>query len=337
MSTIYANGLSRRHMVALLGAVSVGAGLSPAWSQGTSPLTGLKPLSTPVKLTLGLGRAAHHSPIIGVKETLKPLGVDLEIADFSRYADARTAIGSGSLDVATIAAGDIAVLLSQDVKSVVAVRGIASSAKYPIVRNGVTLASWKDLPNVKLGVAPGSAVWFQFIAKLNEVGLRYDQLKIVNIQGAGANFVQALQRGDVDAFIHSEPFETTPTIEGFGGPAIALDYSDTKAMGAELGLFVATKNALSEKREAVRRFFLAYGYNESVLQQAPEKFAAAIQTYFGLEPNVAKIVAGKIKLGSVTTKESLTNIAKFLSDNGVIQKDISGEIASFYDDSVLRS
>jgi sulfonate transport system substrate-binding protein len=324
----------KRSILAFLALVASGA---MSWAQEAGSLAGLKPLSPPVKLTLGLGRAAHHSPIIGVKDVLKPLGVDLEIVDFSRYADARTAIATGSLDVSTVAAGDLAVLLSQEVKTVVAVRGIATSKKFPIVRNGVTLASWQDLPKVKVGVPPGSAVWFQFIAKLQEVGLRYDQLKVVNIQGAGANFVQALQRGDVDAFIHSEPFETTPVLEKFGGPATALDYSDTKAVGSELGLFVATKKALADKREAIRRFFLAYAANEQALNASPDKFAEAVQAYFGVDAETAKIVAGKIKLGGVSDKDSLARIAKFLFESGVIQKDVSGEVPNYVDDGLLKA
>lgn len=317
-------------LVALLGS----AFAAPA--QTADPLAGLAPLSPAVKLTLGLGRAAHHSPIIGVKDALKPLGVDLEIVEFSRYADARTAIGAGSLDVSTVAAGDLAVLLSQGVKSVVAVRGIASSSKYPIIRDGVALVAWSDLPKVKIGVPPGSAVWFQFIAKLQEVGLRYDQLKVVNIQGAGANFVQALQRGEVDAFIHSEPFETTPVLEKFGGPARALDYSDTKALGAELGLFVATRTALAQKREAVRRFFLAYAANERRLNASPEAFAGAVQAYFGVDAETARIVAGKIRLGGVSDAASLARIAAFLAESGVIQKDVSADVAAAFDDAVLK-
>lgn len=325
-----------RHLrsFALALAALVGGGLQ---ALAQDPLAGLPPLSPPVKLTLGLGKAAHHSPIVGVKEALKPLGVELEVVDFSRYADARTAIAAGSLDVSTVAPGDIAVLLSQDVKTVVAVRGIATSAKYPIVRTGVALASWADLPKIKIGVPPGSAVWFQFIAKLQETGLRYDQLKVVNIQGAGANFVQALQRGDVDAFIHSEPFETTPVLEKFGGPATALDYSNTKAVGAELGLFVATRTALAQKREAVRRFFLAYAANETTLNASPEAFAKAVQAYFGVDAETAKIVAGKIRLGSVSDAASLSRIAKFLAETGVTQKDVSAEVAAAFDDTVLRA
>ena len=69
---------------------------------------------------------------------------------------------------------------------------------------------------LRLGVPPGSAVWYQFVAKLQELGYRYDQFKPVNIQGAAASFVQAMQRGDVDAIIQAEPTESMPEMGGYG-------------------------------------------------------------------------------------------------------------------------
>ena len=79
-------------------------------------------------------------------------------------------------------------------------------------------------------------MWYQFVAKLVELGYNYGQFTPVNIQGAGPNFAQALQRGDVDAYINAEPTDSLPEIGGFGAPARAIDYSDSKATGAELGL-----------------------------------------------------------------------------------------------------
>jgi sulfonate transport system substrate-binding protein len=295
------------------------------------------PLSPPVKLIVGVGKSAHHAPIVGLVDQLKALGVELEVVEFNRYADARTAIATGSLDISSIAAGDLAVLLSQGVKSVVAFNGVASSKKFPIVAKGVVANTWAELKNVKLGVPPGSAVWYQFVAKLQEVGIPYDEMKIVNIQGAPANFWQALKRGDVQGFIHAEPAETIPVVEGFGGPATTLDYSDTKAVGSELGLWVATKNALEQKREASRRFVWAYLKNEHELAASPEKFATSIQSFFGVDATTAKIIAEKIKLGSVTDSASLIRLSKYLSDAGIISRDVSKEIPQYYDESLVRS
>jgi len=59
-------------------------------------------------------------------------------------------------------------------------------------------------------------VWFQFAATLTEAGVPYNKLNVVNIQGAGTSFLQAMQRGDIDVFIGWEPFESQAEQQGLG-------------------------------------------------------------------------------------------------------------------------
>ena len=66
-------------------------------------------------------------------------------------------------------------------------------------------------------------------------------------------FLKAKQ-GEVDAIVTWEPFESVPVIEGYGYFAKNLEYSQSKAVGAELGMLVATKDAVDTKRDAVERF-----------------------------------------------------------------------------------
>ena len=73
----------------------------------------------------------------------------------------------------------------------------------------------------------------------------------MNIQGGGANFNQALEKGEVDAIVTWEPFESIPVMKGYGFFAKNLDYSASKAVGAELGMLVANKAAATKKRAAV--------------------------------------------------------------------------------------
>ena len=47
-------------------------------------------------------------------------------------------------------------------------------------------------------------------------------------------------------------------MEGYGFFAKNLEYSQSKAVGAELGIFATSKDALDKKRGAVERFVWAY-------------------------------------------------------------------------------
>src|SRR6185295_9891178 len=60
-----------------------------------------EPLPQPVKITVGFGKVAHLSPIGDMAQRLKELNVEMTPVEFIRYADIRTAIATGSLDIAT--------------------------------------------------------------------------------------------------------------------------------------------------------------------------------------------------------------------------------------------
>jgi len=294
------------------------------------------PLPQPVTITIGAGKAAHLSPIGEIAGRLKELNVELKVVDFIRYADARTAIATGSLDMATVGPADLPILLSQNISNIVGLMGAGVSPKFVVTRNGVEIKKWEDLKGKKIGVAPASAVWFQFAAMLKEVGVPYNSFTEVKIQGAAPNAVAALKRGEVDAIVTWEPFESQPVAEGFGyWPD--LDYSKSKAVGAELGLIVATKEVLASKREAVQRVIWAYLETVDRLNASKDDFAKAISKYQGIDEVTAKRMTANITLGNFLTLEQMQLQAKAFHSFGVFQKDVSAELAGVYDESLYKA
>lgn len=289
------------------------------------------PLPAPVELTVGYQKVGHLAPMILIADELKKLGVELKLVEFVRYADARTALLAGSLDVASVGPADLAIALAQGSTNVVGLMGVGSSPKYVIGRKGTKFDSWEDLKGKKVAIAPGSAVWFQFAATLVEKGVPYNSFTAVNIQGGGANFDQALKKGEVDAIVTWEPFESIPVMEDYGFFAKNLEYSQSKAVGAELGMLMATKTAAEGKRGAVERFVWAYLNSQEGLAASPEKFAEAYAKLSGMELKLATEAAKVIKLGEVVSPDQIKRQAKAFADLGVIQKDVSGEIDKSWD------
>lgn len=303
------------------------------------PLTALAgdpaPIAAPVTLTIGYQKVGHLAPITMVSEDLKKLGIEVKLVEFARYADTRVALLAGSLDIATVGPADLSIALAQGSKDMVGLMGVGSSPKYVIGRNGVKLDSWADLAGKSVGIAPGSAVWFQFAATLTEKGVAYNSFKAVNIQGGGANFDQALKRGDVDAIVSWEPFESVPVIEGYGSFAKNLEYSQSTSVGAELGMMVTSRSALTKNRDAVVRFVWAYLKAQQQLAADPAAFARAYAALTGLEPALAAQAAKPITLGSVVTVEQIQRQAKAFAELGVIQKDVSNDIPANWDGGVV--
>ena len=294
-------------------------------------------LATRVTLRIGYVKVGHLAPMLAVADELKKLNVDVRPTEFVRYADVRTALLSGSIDVGSIGPGDLAIALAQGNKSLIGLTGVASSPKYLVVRKGVKIDSWKDIAGKRIGIAPGSAVWFQWAATLTEKGIPYDTFKPINIQGGGSAFVQALRRGDIDAFVCWEPFESQVIGDGTGYFAKAVEYDNSRAVGAELGLLATTHDAIGNKRPAIRLFLWSYLHSEDQLAHDNEVFAQAYARFTGLPIAVTRGSARVIKLGGVIDGAQLKAQAAEFYKLGVIPKDVSGEIGSYYDDSLVKS
>jgi sulfonate transport system substrate-binding protein len=300
-------------------------------------LLALLPAEAPAQTTLTVGyqKVGHLAPIVMIDGDLRRQGVDIKLVEFARYADARTALLAGSLDVASVGPADLAIALANGSTGMIGIMGLGSSPKYLIGRNGTRFDSWADIKGKKIAIAPGSAVWFQFAATLVEKGIPYNSFSAVNIQGGGANFDAALEKGEVDALATWEPFESIPVMKGYGYFTTNLDYSDSKAVGAELGMLVTSKAAATGKRAAVQAFVSAYVGKMKELETSKPKFGAAIAVLTGLEPDVSLKVAEVITLGPVITPEQIKRQAKAFNELGVIPRDVSGEIDSYWDASFL--
>ena len=300
----------------------------------------LGPAPSPMKdhevLTIGYVKVGHLSPMLFVEEELKKLNIEVKRAEFVRYADARTAALSNSVDVTAVAPGDLAVAASQGSKNLIGLTGVGSSAKYLVVHKGVKIDSWADIKDKKIGIAPGSAVWMQFAMTLIEKNIPYTTFNPVNIQGGGTAFVQAMKRGDIDAMVLWEPFESQSVVEGDTYFAKGLDYSQSKSVGAELGMLAASGEAMATKKELVKRFLWAYLKAEEQLQKNNDLFADSYSKYTGLPLSVTKESAKIIKLGGVLNKEQIFNLAEAQFKQGIIQKSVSKEAADLYDDSLVK-
>ncbi len=322
----------RRLTIPLFFAAMIGWLPAPAAAVGPEPA----PLPQPVQLTVGYQKVGHLAPVILIADDLKKLGVDLKLVEFVRYADARTALLAGSLDAASVGPADLAISLAQGSTNVIGLMGVGSSPKYVIGRNGVKFDSWADLKGKKIAIAPGSAVWFQFAARLIENGIPYTSFEAVNIQGGGANFDQALKKGEVDGLVTWEPFESIPVMDGYGYFAKGLEYSSSKAVGAELGMFMTVKQTVDNKRGALERFVWAYLKKEEELAKSPAAFADAYAKLSGMTPEIAAKASQIIKLGEVISPDQIKRQAKGFADLGVIQKDVSGQIDAHWDGSFVE-
>ena len=155
-----------------------------ALAVGPSPA----PMKQKEVLTIGYVKVGHLSPMLMLEEELKKLNIEVKRAEFVRYADARTALLSGSVDVSAVGPGDLAIVAAQGSKNLIGLTGVGSSSKFLVVRKGVKIDDWADINGKKIAIAPGSSVWFQWAMTLIEKNIPYTAFSPVNVQGGGTAF-----------------------------------------------------------------------------------------------------------------------------------------------------
>src|SRR5204863_3862435 len=141
------------------------------------------PLRTAVKVKQGMLNVPALSPLWLLPEYAARYNVQIETVMFQRFADARTALASGDLDLTAFGPQDISLALGQGARSLVGVAGVGSGNDCLIVRKGDDMKDWKALADKRIGVGAGSISWLKFAASVQENGLEYGKLKIVNIVG----------------------------------------------------------------------------------------------------------------------------------------------------------
>jgi ABC-type nitrate/sulfonate/bicarbonate transport system substrate-binding protein len=313
-----------RRLLALLAVASLLT--VPAWAQGPGLRT---PLATPLKVKQGMANVPALSPLYLLPDEAKKYNIQIEPVMFQRFADLRTALASGDLDIGAFGPQDISLAASQGVKSLVGVAGVGSGNDCLIVRKGEDVKAWSELLGKSIGVGAGSISWLKFTASVTESGVDYRKLKIVNIMGGGANYLKALQSKEIDLAVVWHPFCAQAITDGWGAYP-TVNHNQSKTVGGQLGVFAVNRAFLDKNPDAVQRVVIAYLDTLKGAQGNMEKWAEIYAEKAGLPVPVARESIRLTRLDSTLPMETIKRMTRFLSDTGIVQRDISGEIAQYY-------
>ncbi len=300
------------------------AALASALALAVAPALGQS-----VKIKQGMLNVPALSPLWLLPDEAKKHGIEIEMVMFQRFADARTALASGDIQITAFGPQDISLALGGGAKSLVGVAGVGSGNDCLIVRKGEDIKDWKSVSDKRIGVGAGSISWLKFAASVQENGLQYNKLKIVNIVGGGANYLKALQGKEIDMAVVWQPFCAQAIIDGMGAYP-TLDHNRSKTVGGLISVLAVNRPFMEKNRDAVQKLVASY---VSVLELARKDTARWAKIYAekaGLPENVAAESIRTTRLDPTMPLESIKRISKFLSDNGVITRDVSGEIDQHY-------
>ena len=307
--------------------VALVAALVPAVVLAQDPLRA--PLPAPVKVKQGMLNVPALSPLYLLPEYAKKYNIDIEMVMFQRFADARTALASGDIQLTAFGPQDISLGVGQGTKTMVGVAGVGSGNDCMIVRKGEDIGDWKGVPGKTVGVGAGSISWLKFAASAQENGLDYGKLKIVNIVGGGGNYLKALQAKEIDMAVVWQPFCAQAIVDGFGAYP-TIDHNRSKAVGGLISVLAVNRGFMEKNRDAVQRLVIAYVDVLDFARGNKERWAKIYAERAALPDPVAVESIRITQLDATMPLASIKRISKFLSDNGVIARDVSGEIDQHY-------
>jgi sulfonate transport system substrate-binding protein len=157
----------------------------------------------------------------------------------------------------------------------------------------------------------------------------YGKLRITNIVGGGANYLKALQGREIDMAVVWQPFCALGIVDGYAQYP-TIDHNRSKAVGGLISVLAVNRGFMERNREAVQRLVVAYLDVLRVAQGDPARWSKIYAERAGLPETVAAESIRITTLDPTLPLASIARISKFLSDNGVITRDVSGEIAQHY-------
>ncbi len=328
--------MTRRLVAAVLAAVLLPAaplpgpeprpGPAPARAQGDAVRA---PLPAPVRARLGMLNVPALSPLWLLPEHAARYRVQVETVMFQRFADERTALAAGDLDIAAFGPQDITLAVAQGATSLVGVAGVGAGNDCLLVRKGEDIKDWNEVPARRIGVGAGSISWLKFAASVQEHGLDYGKLRVINIVGGGANYLKALQGREIDLAVVWQPF-CAQAITGGYGQYPTIDHNRSKAVGGLIAVLAVNRGFMEKHRDAVQRLVVAYVDILKLAQADPRRWSRIYAEKAGLPEAVAAESIRITRLDVTLPLASIRRISKFLSDNGVITRDVSGEIDRYY-------
>jgi hypothetical protein len=126
-----------------------------------------------------------------------------------------------------------------------------------------------------------------------------------------------------------QPFCAQGIVDGYAQYP-TIDHNNSKAVGGLISVLAVNKGFMEKHRDVVQRLVVAYVDVLKVATADRGRWSKIYAEKAGLPEPVAAESIRITQLDATLPLESIKRISRFLSDNGVITRDVSGEIAQYY-------
>lgn len=274
---------------------------------------------------VGWGKFAPAAALYVLPEFAEKHKVKIELAEFKRFADIRTATASGSIDFGIVGPQDVPLVVAQGETNLVVVMGLAKGSDTMLVKKGVEVKIWKDYVGKRIGVGKGGIAWMKFVAAMEENGIDYGKLDVINIAGGGDEHVKAMQRGEIQAAATWEPWGAMAVTRGVAYYP-PTDLGATRTVGPMVAVIVANRKIAETNPEVTQKVVTAMVEAMEHLSANREKWILTVREFTGLESEVATLSLKTVEYDVRLPQETIERMAKFLHRVGILTRDVSAEL-----------
>jgi NitT/TauT family transport system substrate-binding protein len=182
-----------------------------------------------------------------------PASMPCEVKPFTNPGDMKTALLAGSLDICGTTLVQ-AILSGSRGEPVVLVAGLCNKCSALVVRTEGGIQSEADLKGKRIGYVPSTMHHILLLSLLRKAGLRASDVTLVRVDFF--DMLNALQHGQIDAFLSGEPFPSRAVASGVGR-VLAYPYFDDSIGTLNAGLLVR-RDLLNQSPEKVRALVKAH-------------------------------------------------------------------------------
>jgi sulfonate transport system substrate-binding protein len=249
---------------------------------GTANAAGGSGSGGPVTVTVGVPRNFGYLSTLWARN-VQPEGVKVEYKYFPLFTDMLTALNSGKIDLTEI--GSVGAVQSfangGNVRAVAVTEPNADNCGLLVPKDSKA-QTFADLKGGKIAFLKSTNSYIAFLHQLKEAGLQESDFQIVEITGPPAN--KAFQSGQLDGYYSIDP-NMADLVEQTGGRIISTcAESDVE----NLYPYVATTDAIENKKEAIGKVIQAVADNIAWIQANPDEQAKLLGPKLGFSETAIK-------------------------------------------------
>lgn len=251
-------------------------------------------------------------------ERYLPKDVKVELVYFASSLDIEKAVVNGNVDFGQYGTTAALIAGAQGDPQVI-VADAARKGAAIVVRSDSTIKTIADLKGRKVATFPGALQDVLLRAKLQQAGL--DSNKDLQLIKVGwSEMPLALQRGDVDAYVGSEPHPTMALSEGYGR---ILSYPYDTPIGSLNSILATSKTMVEKSPQLVQAVVCAQMKAFTQMQANQDEWVDTGRKLFGFDPKVTKASMVNVGIGWELTDEYVSSfkaMGKALVDLKIIDK-----------------